>query len=56
VRGTAVERRAEEHHVVPVERVEFHPGHPEERDVGAVHPAQYDLVVTSVARHDRSLR
>src|SRR6266705_2733053 len=45
VRGPAVERRAEDHHVAGVERVEFHPGHPEERDVRPEHPAQYHLIV-----------
>jgi len=52
VRGAAVERRAQEHHVVPVERVEFRPGHPEEGDVGPVHPARDGLVVLSATRHD----
>jgi hypothetical protein len=52
VRGTAVERRAQEHDVKPVERPDFGPRHPEERDVRPVQPTDHAVRAFHIIRHD----
>jgi hypothetical protein len=53
VRGAAVERRADEHDIKsePVERTEFGPRHPEERDVGPVHASDHAVRTLQIVRH-----
>ena len=56
MRGAAVEGRADEHDIQPVQRVRFSPRHAEEGDIGPVHTAHRNLGVAVHTVHDTGAR